>query len=425
MVNFCEVPSFEILPPSLGSLALVSDGVHMSTHATAFFISAMAYSYSKKKANDPRFVFGTGKVGELAAYSSALILFGVSIYIIVSSILRFIYPQSLDLVPSLIVSFVGLSVNVASGLFLSVKCGSKGIEIADGHCHDHGHAHSHGHSSLSLEEEEDCGAELDHGHSHAHDVENGLEHGHDHEESFELVTHLGSCTLSIYETGVPPVFRLKFDSRTVPLLPSNVALTTVRPDGSKQKFTFVSSSDIDYFHSVESIPEPHSFAAILNIDGKEYMAEFREHDEKNAKYHHDNNFRAALYHVVADAFVSVLVVIAIAIAGSVPSAWFLDPLVAIIGSLVIISWVYSLFIATVESLLDMSPDLNLNDRLKKRLESDGESHVTDLHVWRVGPGSLVAVISVYSKRPGRNQAYYAGKICKYKAIKHLTISVLH
>ena len=59
------------------------------------------------------------------------------------------------------------------------------------------------------------------------------------------------------------------------------------------------------------------------------------------------------------------------------------------------------------------------------LESDGESHVTDLHVWRVGPGSLVAVISVYSKRPGRNQAYYAGKICKYKAIKHLTISVLH
>ena len=402
----------------------------MSTHATAFFISAMAYSYSKKNAKDPRFVFGTGKVGELAAYSSALILFGVSIYIIVSSILRFVYPQTLDLVPSLIVSFVGLSVNVASGLFLSVKCGSKGIEIADGHCHDHGHSHGHGHSNLSVEDEDECEVAGDHhGHSHGHDIEHGHhsdhEHGHDHEESFDLVTHLGTCTLSIFEQGIPPAFRLKFESREVSVLPDEVSLTTIRTDGSKQTFNFATSTNIDYFQSVDSIPEPHSFDVVLQIDEKEYKVEFREHDDKDAKYHHDNNFRAALYHVVADAFVSVLVVIAIAIAGSVPGAWFLDPLVAIIGSLVIISWVYSLFIATVESLLDMTPDLRLNELLKKRLESDGESHVTDLHVWRVGPGSLVAVITIYSKRPGRNQAYYANKICKFKAIKHLTISVMH
>ena len=402
----------------------------MSTHALAFFISAMAYSYSKKNANDPRFVFGTGKVGELAAYSSALILFGVSIYIIVSSILRFINPQSLDLVPSLIVSFVGLSVNVASGLFLSVKCGSKGIEIADGHCHDHGHSHGHGHNSLSVEDEDDCEMEGDHhGHSHGHDIEHGHhsehDHGHDHDESFDIITHLGTCTLSIFEKGIPPVFRLKFENQTASILPDNIFVHTIRPGGKKQTFSLVSSKNTDYFQSLDSIPEPHSFDAVLNLDGKEFKVEFREHDDNNAKYHHDNNFRAALYHVVADAFVSILVVIAIAISGSVPGAWFLDPLVAIIGSLVIISWVYSLFIATVESLLDMTPDLQLNALLKKRLESDGESRVTDLHVWRVGPGSLVAVITVYSKQPGRNQTYYASKICKFKAIKHLTISVVH
>jgi len=101
-----------------GSLALVADGIHMSTHAIAFFITAFAYSYSRKHANSPSYVFGTGKVGELAAYTSALILIGISLYILYDGINRFVYPEDIIFEKALPVAFVGLSVNIASGFIL-------------------------------------------------------------------------------------------------------------------------------------------------------------------------------------------------------------------------------------------------------------------------------------------------------------------
>src|ERR1035438_8051692 len=65
----------EIVGGSLyGSLALVADGLHMSTHAGAMLIAALAYTYARRHANDPRFVFGTGKLGDLAGFTSAIIL---------------------------------------------------------------------------------------------------------------------------------------------------------------------------------------------------------------------------------------------------------------------------------------------------------------------------------------------------------------
>ena len=101
-----------------GSLALVADGIHLSTHALAFFITAVAYSYSRKHAVDPMYVFGTGKVGDLAAYTSAIILIGIAIYIFYDGIYRFIYPEKIEFEKAFIVSFVGLTVNIASGLIL-------------------------------------------------------------------------------------------------------------------------------------------------------------------------------------------------------------------------------------------------------------------------------------------------------------------
>ena len=101
-----------------GSLALVADGIHLSTHALAFFITAVAYSYSRKHADDPMYVFGTGKVGDLAAYTSAIILIGIAIYIFYDGIYRFIYPEKIEFEKAFIVSFVGLTVNIASGLIL-------------------------------------------------------------------------------------------------------------------------------------------------------------------------------------------------------------------------------------------------------------------------------------------------------------------
>ena len=118
------------------------------------------------------------------------------------------------------------------------------------------------------------------------------------------------------------------------------------------------------------------------------------------KYQQDNNFRAAVMHVVLDAFVSVLVIFAIVTAGLVPhqKAVFLDPLVAIIGSFVIISWGYTLIVDTGANLLDICPDIKMTAALKERLERERDgalpSKVQDLHVWRLGPGHLGCIIAI-------------------------------
>ena len=110
-------------------------------------------------------------------------------------------------------------------------------------------------------------------------------------------------------------------------------------------------------------------------------------DNADAKYHRDNNFRSALCHVMADSFVSTLVVIALVIIGNVPHTNFLDPLIAIIGAFVILSWAISLIRDTTENLLDTCPDTELTRALRNQIEKDG-SVIGDLHVWRLGPGHL-------------------------------------
>jgi cation diffusion facilitator family transporter len=79
-----------------GSLALVADGLHMSTHAFAFLITALSYSYARREANNTRFVFGTGKIGDLAAYTSAILLFLIALVILYEGLYRFIYPQKVN-----------------------------------------------------------------------------------------------------------------------------------------------------------------------------------------------------------------------------------------------------------------------------------------------------------------------------------------
>lgn len=142
----------------------------------------------------------------------------------------------------------------------------------------------------------------------------------------------------------------------------------------------------------------------------------------------DNNFRAAILHVVMDAFVSVLVIIAISIAGTVPHTNFLDPLAAIIGSFVILSWAYQLIRDTSSNLLDMNPDLKMTAKLQEVLERDG-SLVTDLHIWRLGPGHLCGAISVLPPAAAsvstatKTESYYRNRIRGFKALSHVTIEV--
>jgi cation diffusion facilitator family transporter len=123
-----------------GSMALVADGWHMSTHAAAMLISALAYLYARRHARDPRFTFGTGKLGDLAGFASAIILALIALLIGWESLLRLANPIPIDFGQAIAVAVIGLVVNLASAWLLR-----------DDHHHSHGQ-HDHGH----------------HGHHHDH-----------------------------------------------------------------------------------------------------------------------------------------------------------------------------------------------------------------------------------------------------------------
>jgi len=176
-----------------GSLALVADGLHMSTHASAMLIAALAYSYARKHARDRRFVFGTGKLGDLAGFTSAIILAMIAMLIGYEAVTRFMAPVPIHFGEAIPIAVVGLFVNIASAWLLS------------GGDH-HGHSHGHGHGEES---------------DHAHD-----------EESKKIDTPSGILTLSIFEAGVPPVFRIQ-PASGAPMPPvQHVTATTIRPDGA-------------------------------------------------------------------------------------------------------------------------------------------------------------------------------------------------
>lgn len=118
-----------------GSMALLADGFHMATHAGALGIAAAAYAYAKRHANSPRYSFGTGKVGDLGGFASALILALVSLGIGVESVMRLLEPTDVQFGTATLIAVVGLAVNIVSALLLG-----------HGHHHDHD-PHHHGHDN--------------------------------------------------------------------------------------------------------------------------------------------------------------------------------------------------------------------------------------------------------------------------------------
>jgi cation diffusion facilitator family transporter len=132
-----------------GSMALIADGLHMSTHAAALGVSAFAYYYARRHAEDPRFAFGTGKVGDLAAFASGLALAIVALFIGYESLERFFVPEAIHYTEALALAALGLAVNVASAWLLRDS-------------HDHSHGHDNGHSHAAHDHDHD-----DHDHQHA------------------------------------------------------------------------------------------------------------------------------------------------------------------------------------------------------------------------------------------------------------------
>jgi cation diffusion facilitator family transporter len=362
-----------------GSIALVADGLHMSTHAGALLLAALAYTFARKHADDPRFSFGTGKLGDLAGFSSAIILAMIALLIGYEAISRIFSPVQIHFAEAIPIACLGLSVNIASAWLLSGG--------GEGHGHSHGHAHGHAHE------------------------------GHDHDESKPLATPLGTLTLDVFEDGVPPRFRLYAD--TAPLPPAGqVSIETIRPDGARQLFAMTDAGL--FLESGENIPEPHEFTAHVRIGADHCAVAFEEHEHATAGTGRDNNMRAAIVHVIADAAVSVLVIIGLVLAKLFGWLW-MDPLAGIIGAVVIASWSFGLIRDTGAILLDMTPDRAMAEKLRAAVECDGDE-LADLHLWRLGPGHLGAIISVATKK-GRSAGYYKTKLARFRSLSHLTVEV--
>lgn len=211
-----------------GSMALLADGFHMATHAGALGVAAVAYVYAKRHVANPRYTFGTGKVGDLAGFASALILLMIAFGIAVASAVRLANPVAVAFGDATLVAVLGLGVNIVSVFLLS---GS----------HDHGHDHHHGHS-----------------------------HGH------------------------------------------------------------------------------------------------------------DNNMRAAYFHVLADATISVLAIIAL-LAGRYLGWIWLDPIMGIVGAIVIARWSWTLVRDTSAVLLDTA-DPHLIEEVRECVEGSGDARIADLHI---------------------------------------------
>ncbi len=278
-----------------GSMALLADGWHMSTHAGALGIAAFAYRYARSHARDPRFAFGTGKLGDLAGFSSAIVLAMISLLIGYESLGRLFEPVSIHYGEATAIAAVGLAVNLLSAWLL-------------GGDHDHGHHHHHGHA-------------------HAHD-DDGDEHGsHDH--------------------------------------------------GG-------------------------------------------HHGHARAHHHHDHNLRAAYWHVLADALTSVLAIVGLLAARFYGWNW-LDPVIGIVGAVVIAHWSWGLIRDAGAVLLDAAPDRELGEAIRERLEV-GDDRIADLHVWRLGPGHHAAIVSLVSHEPELAQ-YYKARLSDLVQLSHVTVEV--
>jgi cation diffusion facilitator family transporter len=129
-----------------GSMALIADGLHMSTHAGALLIAALAYTYARRHAHDRRFTFGTGKLGDLAAFTSAIVLAMIALLIGWESVERLLHPVSIAFDEAIAVAVLGLGVNLASAWLLRDEPHHHGHDDHDhapDHAHDHDDHHHH------------------------------------------------------------------------------------------------------------------------------------------------------------------------------------------------------------------------------------------------------------------------------------------
>lgn len=258
----------EVIAGSIyGSMALLADGWHMASHASALSITAFAYWYGRRRASDARYSFGTGKVGVLGGFSSAVLLGGIAVLIAWESLGRLFQPVQIRFDEAILVACLGLGVNLVCAFMLR----------------DHPDAHG------------------------------------------------------------------------------------------------------DHVH------------------------------------HHDHNLRGAYLHVLADALTSLLAIGAL-LSGRFFGWQWMDPAMGIVGSIVIARWSYGLLRDSARVLLDSDVPLETIEEITAALEDGSDDLVADLHVWRIAPKNLAAVVSIVTHAP-RTPDAYKRLIADVAGLSHITVEV--
>lgn len=408
------------------SLALIADGLHMSTHAGAMLIAALAYTYARRHATDHRFVFGTGKLGDLAGFTSAIVLAVIALFIGYEAIERFISPVTISFTEAIPIAVLGLLVNIVSAWLLS----------GDHHGHSHGpggHSHSHGGAKAAQ----------------------GIGDGHDGATTQEQLGVTGGSDGGVMAAvgavqrpdgrgqSVGAQFTVAPTGGRVPLLAQRGPHRHDHGDHDHgdHSHTHGSGSDAcrDNSHGAHDGRSHAGDGEEGHTNNRDYPGgPGHEHGESGEHSHghphdhgahpgtpaqatiRDNSIRSAYVHVLADAFVSVLAITGLILAKLYGWVW-MDPLAGIIGAVVIANWSVTLIRDTAGVLLDVCPDEVTRERVRRTIENDGD-RVVDLHLWRLGPGHLAAVVAIATSKP-RDATFYRGRLASFACLSHITVEV--
>jgi cation diffusion facilitator family transporter len=147
------------------------------------------------------------------------------------------------------------------------------------------------------------------------------------------------------------------------------------------------------------------------------------HDEEHGHHHHhDLNLRSAYLHVIADAFTSLLAIMAL-VSGKLFGWYWMDAIMGIVGSLVIGQWAYSLVRQTTVILLDKEPaESDLNYEIRKAIENDSDTVIADLHIWQVGMNKFAAIISLVAHEP-KSPEFYKKLLQQHEELAHVTVEI--
>ncbi|MCB1831704.1 MAG: cation transporter, partial [Gammaproteobacteria bacterium] len=144
-------------------------------------------------------------------------------------------------------------------------------------------------------------------------------------------------------------------------------------------------------------------------------------DHHHDHQHHDHNLRAAYFHVLADALTSLLAIVAL-VSGKYFGWNWMDPVMGIVGAIIITRWSYGLVKQSAPILLDASIDEKYQTAIKTAIERDADNRISDMHVWRVGANHYAAVISLVTHDP-QSTEHYKQLLQEFKQLAHVTVEV--